>query len=98
MSGGYEDEPSVTSEFIYQVMRELKVDEDLAKKIIVFANNYALEKMKKWINNYRKRQKDKAEEIYMLTKKLKKLEKYDSLLINEIEKKILELCVDGGNF
>jgi hypothetical protein len=89
MSGGYEEEP-VTSEFIKQVMREFEVDKDLAKKIIIFANSYALVKMKKWISNYRKRQKDKAEYIYQLTKKLKK---GDTKVIDELEKKILEMIV-----
>jgi hypothetical protein len=97
MSGGYEEEP-FTSEFVYQVMRELKVDEDLAKKIIAFANSYALEKMKKWIYNYRKRQKDNAEEIYRLTKRLKvdiHLHEVKSAIIDELEKKILELVVQS---
>jgi hypothetical protein len=88
MSGG---EP-VTSEFVYQVMRELKVDEDLAKRIIAFANNYALEKMKKWVYNYRKRQKDNAEYIYQLTKKLKR---GDTKVVDELEKKILEMVVQS---
>jgi hypothetical protein len=91
MSGGYEEE-LFTSEFVYQVMRELKVDEDLAKKIIAFANNYALEKMKKWVYNYRKKQKADADCIYQLTKKLKK---GDTKVIDELEKKILEMVVQS---
>ena len=90
MSGGYEEEPSAP-EFVKQVMRDFKVDEETASRIIAFCNTLALEKMKKWIYNMRRRQKDKAEYIYQLTKRLKK---GDTKVIDELEKKILELCVE----
>jgi hypothetical protein len=48
--------------------------------------------MKKWINNYRKRKKTDAEYIYQLTKKLKR---GDTKIIDELEKKILELVVQS---
>jgi hypothetical protein len=90
MSGGYEEELSVP-ELVSQVMRNFKVDEKTARKIIDFSNELAMERMKKWIYNARRKQKDKAEEIYQLTKKLKK---GDTKVIDELEKKILELCVE----
>ena len=75
-----------------QVMRDFKVDEETAERIIAFVSTLALEKMKKWIYNTRRKQKDKAEYIYQLTKRLKK---GDTRVIDEIEKKILELCVES---
>jgi hypothetical protein len=90
VSGVYEQEPS-TSEFVKQVMRDFKVNEKTAERIIAYCNSFAMEKMKKWIYNARRKQKDKAEYIYQLTKRLKK---GDTKVIDEIEKKILELCVE----
>lgn len=79
-----------TPELVKKVMEDFEVDEEKARKIIDFAVVMAMEKMKKWIFNTRKRQKEKADYIYGLTKKLKK---GDKKVIDEIEKKILELCV-----
>ena len=90
MSGGYEEESSMP-ELAKQVMRDFKVDEKTARKIIDFSNELAMERMKKWVYNTRRKQKDKAEYIYQLTKRLKK---GDTKVIDEIEKKILELCVE----
>jgi len=90
VSGGYEEEPSAP-EFVKQIMRDFKVDEETAERIIAYCNSFAMEKMKKWICNARRKQKDKAEEIYQLTKRLKK---GDKTVIDELEKKILELCVE----
>jgi hypothetical protein len=90
VSGGYEEEPSAP-EFVKQVMRDFKVDEETARRIVAYCNSFAMEKMKKWIYNYRKRQKNDAEYIYQLTKKLKK---GDVKVVDELEKKILELCVE----
>ena len=90
MSGGYEQNFS-TSELVKQVMRDFEVNEETAKLIIAYCNTFALEKMKKWTYNIRRKQKDKAEYIYQLTKRLKK---GDMKVIDEIEKKILELCVE----
>ena len=94
-----------TPEVIKKVMSEFGVDEKIAEKIVAFCNAFALEKMKKWIFNYRKRQKDKAEELYKLTRKLKKLvltewtgDAHPSevrAVVDEIEKRILELCVSN---
>jgi hypothetical protein len=90
MSGGAE--PS--SEFIKKIMEQFRVDEKTSEKIIAFANDYALQKMDKWIKNYRKRQKDDAEYIYQLTKRLKKELGVNNSVIDEIEKKILEMVVN----
>jgi len=90
VSGGYEQNFS-TSELVKQVMRDFEVNEEKAERIIAFCNTFAMEKMKKWVYNARRRQKDKAEYIYVLTKRLKK---GDKEVIDEIEKKILELCVE----
>jgi peptidyl-tRNA hydrolase len=54
MSGGV-NEPDVKTELVSHVMSEFNVDEKTAIKIIAFANNFALEKMKKWKKNYRRR-------------------------------------------
>jgi len=91
VSGGYEEEPSAP-EFVKQVMRDFKVDEKTAERIIAYCNSFAMEKMKKWIYNTRRKQKDKAEYIYQLTKRLKK---GDTKVIDELEKKILELVVES---
>jgi hypothetical protein len=54
MSGGT-DEPKSESELVSQVMNAFNVDEKTAQKIIAFANKYAIEKMKKWTKNFRRR-------------------------------------------
>ena len=38
-----------------QVMRDFKVDEETAERIIAFVSTLALEKMKKWIYNTRRK-------------------------------------------
>ncbi len=94
-AGIYED-----SGLLKQVMDKFSVDEKMANRIIAFAVCISLDENKKWRGNYRRLQKQKAEEIYDLTKKLKiadfkkKSILYYRNLINEIEKKILELCIE----
>ena len=56
MSGGV-NEPDVKAELVSHVMTEFNVDEKTAIKIIAFANNFALEKMKKWKKNYREKRR-----------------------------------------
>jgi hypoxanthine phosphoribosyltransferase len=90
VSGGYEQELS-TPELVKQVIRDFKVDEKTASGIIAFCNTFAFEKMNKWIRNMKKRQKEKADYIYSLIRRLKRR---DESVIDEIEKKILELCVE----
>jgi hypothetical protein len=92
MSGGAEPYYIPPGELTKKVMNDFNVDEKTAEKIITFANTMAIEKMNKWINNYRKRLKEEVEYIYQLTKRLKK-EKGNNSLINEIEKKILKMVV-----
>jgi hypothetical protein len=94
MSGGAEPSYIPASEYMKEVMKEFKVDEKTAEKIITFANSFALQKMDKWINNYRKKQKDAAEYIYQLTKRLKKELGINNSVIDEIEKKVLEMVVN----
>ena len=53
MSGGVNEPDVKASELVSHVMSEFNVDEKTAIKIIAFANNFALEKMKKWKKNYR---------------------------------------------
>jgi len=95
VSGGYEAEPRQRepAEDTKKIMTDYKVDEETAVRIAAYCNTVALEKMKKWTSNMRKRQKEKAEEIYQLTKRLKR-DNCNTLVVNEIEKKILELCVE----
>jgi hypothetical protein len=93
MSGGVENSYIPLGELTKKVMNDFNVDEKTAERIIAFANSIAIEKMDKWINNYRKRLKEDAEYIYQLTKQLKK-EKGNNPLVNEIEKKILEMVVN----
>ena len=93
MSGGYEEEGVATPELINRVMTLFSTDKKTASKIIDFSNILAMEKMEKWTSNMRRRQKERAEDIYQLTKRLKR-EGSNTLVINEIEKKILELCVE----
>jgi len=94
MSGGYELLPGgiPTQEIVEQVMKEFGVDEKTAERIIAFINAVALRKMEKWVANFRKLQKQKAGDIYGLTRRLKR---GDKTVVNEIEKRILELCVEG---
>jgi hypothetical protein len=92
MSGGAENSYIPSGELTKKVMNDFNVDEKTAEKIIAFANTMATEKMNKWIDNYRKRLKEEAEYIYQLIKRLKK-EKGNNPLVNEIEKKILEMVV-----
>jgi hypothetical protein len=81
-----------TPEIIKEVMDDFKVDKETAERIIAFCSMMAMERMEKWVRGMRKRQKDKAEYIYQLTKKLKK---GDMKVVDEIEKKILELVVES---
>jgi len=77
-------------EMTKEVMRKFNVDKETAEKIITDRNVFALEKMNKWIRNMKKIQKGKADYIYQLTRSLKRGNK---TVIDELEKKILELCV-----
>lgn len=97
MSGGYEQKEVAEPEMVKQVRTLFAVDEKTARKIIDYAVVYSMERMKKWINNYRKNQKNRADDIYKLTKQLKKGDKSGRgkrRIINEIEKIILEMCVE----
>jgi hypothetical protein len=78
------------SEQIKVIMAIFGVSEKGATSIAHYAKEYATERMKKWVNNYRKLQKAKADEIYRLLRLVKKGNKN---VINDLEKKILELCV-----
>lgn len=82
-------------EMTKKVMKDFEVDEETAGRIITFANTLALEKMKKWTSNMRRRVKEEAEVIYQLTKRLKRDGRADKTVVNEIEKKVLELCVSS---
>lgn len=92
------------AELTKQVMEKFNVDRKTATQIIAFAVCMALDKMKKWTTNMRKRQKGKAEDIYTLIKAIKKadltvmgLPRYCKViydLTNDIEKKILEMCIE----
>ena len=91
---GRKPEDLPTPEMVKEVMRKYNVDEKTARLIINDRVVYALERMKKWTFNMKKRQKEKADYIYRLFKSVKK-GRFDKLTIDEIEKKILELCVEG---
>ena len=91
-------EPTEEAVLTKQIIEKFKVDKKTAEQIINFAVCMAIERMGKWKSNTRRRQKEKAEEIYSLIKAWKKREKgtiSSTSIINEIEKKILELCVSS---
>jgi len=96
MSGGYSVDTAEhkTPEMIKEVMEKFSVTKEIAEQIIADRNVFALEKMKKWTFNVKKRQKEKADYIYQLTRSLKRGHN-SKIIIDEIEKKILELCVEG---
>jgi len=94
MSGNVDDPIIPTPLIVKEVMEKFDVDEETAGRIIAFINSIALDKMKKWIANIRKIQKQKAEDIYQLTKRLKRDGRADSTIVNDIEKRILELCIE----
>jgi len=79
-------------EMTKEVMRKFNVDKETAERIITDRNVFALEKMNKWIRNMKKIQKGKADYIYSLTRRLKR---GDKSVLDELEKKILELCVES---
>jgi hypothetical protein len=85
--------PTEIAALTREVMRQFSVDEKTAEKIIAFANNLALQKMEKWVKNYKKRQKEDAEYIYQLTKNLKR-EFGNNSVVEEIERKVLEMVVN----
>ena len=91
---GISPEDIPTPELVKKVMEDFEVDEEKAGRIISFAVTMALGMQEKWRRNWKKIQKDKAGDIYRLMRSLKR-GKGDSLIINEIEKRILELCVEG---
>jgi hypothetical protein len=94
MSGGVEPLYIPSGELVKEVMKQFNVDEKTAEKIITFANDFAIQKMDKWIKNYRKKQKNEAEYIYQLTKRLKRELGVNNSVIDEIEKKVLEMVVN----
>jgi hypothetical protein len=97
LSGGYEIDLLHESEIVKALMELAKCDAQTARDVIGFFTAQTQERFDKWRTNftvqYRKRQKERAEEIYQLTKKLKRRTN-DVVLINEIEKKILDLVVN----
>jgi len=91
VGSGIGEELQSTSEIIKEVMAKFGVSEEIAGMIIAYCNTFAFEKMKKWTFNMKKRQKEKADYIYRLTRRLKR---GDKSVLDELEKKILELCVE----
>ena len=72
----------------------LGLSKDAALKVIAIFNSFSTEKMAKWVRNFKKPYKTKAEDIYILIKELKKKENNITIIDLElIEKKILELTV-----
>jgi len=97
MSGGHEETRIEEPEMVKQVKSLFQVDDKTARKIIDYAVVYSMERMHKWINNYRKNQKNRADDILRLTRQLKKGDKTGRdkrRVINEIEKILLEMCVE----
>ena len=88
---GMKPEDVATPEIVKGLMRRFDVSEETARLIITYCNAFALEKMNKWIRNMKKIQKEKADYVYQLTRSLKRGNK---TVIDELEKKILELCVE----
>jgi hypothetical protein len=62
MSGGVNEPDVKASGLVSHVMSEFNVDEKTAIKIIAFANNFALEKMKKWKKNYKGKRRAERDE------------------------------------
>ena len=92
MSGGVEVIKQDASELVKQIVQDYSIDEKTAEKLISFFNTLSLEKIEKWRNNFLKRQREKADEIYKLLKEFKSNEKKD--VLEKIENKILELYVE----
>jgi len=84
------------AELTKKVMVDFNVDEKTAERIIAFFNELTLTKMRKWVSIMRKRQKEKADDVYRLTKALKhgRLKPGGKGIVDKIEKLILELCVE----
>jgi len=57
MSGGLSEPEEEISKLIQQLMEQLNIDEETARKVISWCNNYSIQKMNKWIRNIRKRRK-----------------------------------------
>jgi len=93
MSGGHEQKHIITPELVTRAMTLFSADEKTARKIIDFGVILAMEKIDKWTSNRRRIQKEKADIIFELTKRLKNSGRADIIVVNEIEKKIMELCV-----
>lgn len=88
--------PREIPEELQALMDAYGVDEKIAHKILQDKVTYAVQRMDKWINNARRAQKEHAEEIYHLLKRLKKDGvKGNQAVIDEIEKNILKICVEG---
>lgn len=80
-------------ELVRTVMGKFGVDEKTAGLIISFSNTLAMKRMEKWRRNFCKIYKNKAEDLYKLVKELGKVA--GNGLLMEIEKKVLEMCVEG---
>jgi len=95
MSGGHDlldtEAGKEIPEQVKKLMLEFSVDEKTARRLISYFTCSTQERVDKWIRNIRKLQKDRADEIYRL---LKRLKKGDKSVIDEIEKKILKICVE----
>ena len=97
-------EPVNEAEFTKQVKEKFNVDEKTANQIIAFGVCMSLDKMKKWIKSNRKLQKQKAEEMYTLTKKIKMADltmlgmpRYCKVIydaVDKLEKIVLEMCIE----
>lgn len=97
MSGGFEDGGAKEPEEVKAIMELAKCDARTARDIIGFFSLRTQERFDKWRENftgsYRKRQKDRADDIYQLTKRLKK-SGTNKQIVEEIEKKLLDLVVN----
>jgi len=94
------ENPETTANLIYRVMERFKVDEKTATAYVNFMVTEASEMMQKWIANQnalqKKHMKEQAEEIYGLIKKWKvknRAHRDAKSILDEIERKILKLCV-----
>lgn len=90
---GISPESIPTPELVKKIMADFEVDEEEARRIISFAVVMAMDMQEKWRRNWKKLMKGKADGIYRLFRNAKR-GSFDKLTIDEIEKRILELCVE----
>ena len=83
-----ENEPE--SELIKEMIQKFGITQKTALAVVDWYNVRNQERMSKWYENIRKTQKNKADIIYSLFRRLKR---GDNTVIDQIEKLILELCV-----